>query len=37
MREIFAQPVGIGAVDAPIILFRGDGERQDFLFRKRIK
>jgi hypothetical protein len=29
--EIRAQPVGIGAIDTAVILFGGDGERQDFL------
>ena len=32
-----AQAIGIGAVDAAVIFFRGDRERQDFLFGQRRK
>ncbi len=37
MRIVVAQPVGIGAIDAPVVLFRGDGQRQHFLFGQRIE
>lgn len=32
LRILRAQVIGIGAVDARVIFFRRDGERQDFLF-----
>ena len=32
-----AQPVGIGPVDARVVLLGGDRERQDLLFRQRIE
>jgi uncharacterized protein YyaL (SSP411 family) len=35
LRKILAQPVGIGAVDAAVILLRGNGESEDFLFAER--
>ena len=35
LRKRIAQAVGIGAVDAAVVLFGGDGERQDLLLRQR--
>ena len=35
LRKLFAQPVGIGAVDAAVILLGGNRERQDLLLGKR--
>ena len=37
MRKPIRQPVGIGAVDTPVILFGRDGERQDLLLRERLE
>ena len=36
-RVFVAQPVGIGAVDAAVILFGGYGKSQDFLLGQRIE
>jgi len=35
LRILSAQMIGVGAINTGIILFRRDGERQDFLFAKR--
>ncbi|MDT4870180.1 hypothetical protein FQZ97_1052450 [compost metagenome] len=37
LRKLVAQAVGIGKIDACIVLFRGYGKRQNFLFGKRIE
>jgi hypothetical protein len=34
LRKRISQPIGIGTVDAAVILFGRDGERQDLLLRK---
>ena len=37
MGKFLAQAVGIAAVDAGVVLFRGDGEREDFLFAQIVE
>ena len=37
LRKLLAQPVGIGAVDAPVVFLRGNRQRQDFLFGQRVE
>ena len=37
LRKLLAQPVGIGAVDAAVVLLRRNRQRQHLLFRQRIE